>query len=137
MADRRVVVDASVVVKWFHDEEKTAEALKLQEQINEGTVSAAVPDLVLYETANALVRGVGRPSSEISAALHVLAEMSWDVVAPTTTLLDDAVALATSRPSLTVYDATYAALALRRNAELVTADEELHKLIGTPVTRLL
>ena len=137
MADRRVIVDASVVVKWFHDEPKSEEALKLQEAINNGTVSAAVPDLVLYEVANALVRGIGKSSPEISAALHVLADMSWDVVAPSTVLLDDAVALATSRPGLTVYDAVYAGLALRRNAELVTADAGLHRLIGPPVTRLL
>jgi predicted nucleic acid-binding protein len=137
MAAKRIVLDASVVVKWFHDEPGTATALRLQEAINAGELSAAIPDLLLYEVANALVRGIQRPSPEISKALRVLSEMSWELATPSPTLLEDAIALTANRPTLTVYDAVYVALALRREAELVTADEQLHQLIGPPVTRLL
>lgn len=137
MAAKRIVLDASVAVKWFHDEPGTAAALKFQEAINAGDIAATVPDLLLYEVANALVRGVQKSAPEISAALRVLGEMSWDVAPPSHTLLEDAVALTANRPTLTVYDAIYVALALRREAELVTADRHLHNLIGSPVTRLL
>lgn len=137
MVGKWVVLDASVVVKWFHDEPGTSRALKLQEAVNTGDLSATIPDLLLYEVANALVRGIRKPAPEISEAMRVLGEMPWNIASASNTLLEDAIALTTNRPSLTVYDAVYAALALRREAELVTADEHLHALIGPPVTRLL
>lgn len=137
MADRRIVLDASVVVKWFHDETQTNEALRILNEINDGRLAASVPDLLLYEVANVLVRGVGKSSTQITDALRILAEMSWEVVTPSATLLEDASSLAVHRPPLTVYDAVYVALALRRNVELVTADVQLHRLVGSPVTRLL
>jgi predicted nucleic acid-binding protein len=137
MAGRRIVLDASVVVKWFHDEENTDRALNLQESISTGELSAAVPDLLFYEVSNVLVRAIGKSAPEMTEAVRVLADMPWDVVSPSSMLLEDSIALAANRPPLTVYDAAYAALALRRDAELVTADKKLNDLIGPPITRLL
>jgi predicted nucleic acid-binding protein len=133
----RVVLDASVVLKWFHAEEGSASAIGLQDAVNEGRLASIVPDLLFYEVANALVRGVNKRVDEVTAATHLLHDMAWEVVAPSRTLIDDAVAMAAHRPGLTVYDAVYVALALQRNAELITADVKLHRLVGTPVTRLL
>jgi len=49
-----IVLDASVAVKWFSEEEYTEKALELRERIRVGKERVIVPDLLLYELANAL-----------------------------------------------------------------------------------
>jgi len=43
MRGREIVVDASVVVKWFVEEEGSEEALKLRDGYIDGEVEIAVP----------------------------------------------------------------------------------------------
>ena len=43
----RYVVDASVIVKWFIDEEYSDKALLLERNYVEGSVDIVVPELVL------------------------------------------------------------------------------------------
>ena len=49
-----IILDASVVVKWFSEEEYTEKALEIRERIMRGEERVVVPDLLLYEQANAL-----------------------------------------------------------------------------------
>jgi len=50
----RIVLDASVVVKWFVAEEGTEEALRIRKRYVEGEVEVIAPELILFETLNAL-----------------------------------------------------------------------------------
>ncbi|MDD1745106.1 MAG: type II toxin-antitoxin system VapC family toxin [Candidatus Methanoperedens sp.] len=43
------VLDASVVIKWFSEEEYTDRALKLRDDFFKGDIELVVPDLILYE----------------------------------------------------------------------------------------
>lgn len=58
--EERLILDASVVVKWFHEEAGTVEAIILQNQVNEGRIRVDVPDLIFYEVTSALVLGMTR-----------------------------------------------------------------------------
>ena len=49
-----IILDASVVVKWFSEEEYIDNALEIREKIRMGEERVVVPDLLLYELANAL-----------------------------------------------------------------------------------
>ncbi len=48
------VLDSSVIIKWFSEEEETKKALELREKYINGEIVIAVPDLLVYEIANAL-----------------------------------------------------------------------------------
>ena len=48
------MVDASVVVKWFVDEEGSDKAIRLRDRYVEGEISIAAPELIIFETLNAL-----------------------------------------------------------------------------------
>ena len=50
----RIVVDASVVVKWFVPEKDTGKALKLRDLYIRGDVELLSPTLLYYEVSNAL-----------------------------------------------------------------------------------
>ena len=45
------VLDASVLIKWFSDEEYTDIALKLRDDFFKGNIELVVPDLLLYEVS--------------------------------------------------------------------------------------
>lgn len=131
-----IVVDASVVVKWFHEEEDTKEAEKLQEQIARGEIRAIVPPLSFYEVANVLTLKAGSAVEEIIAAHHVLENLPFQVVEVIHTVLEEAIRIA-HQHHLSVYDAVYVALAILSGATLITADKRLVETIGSPTVQLL
>lgn len=120
-----VVVDASVVVKWFVPETDTDKALSLRDAHINGVVRIATVDLCLVELANALRFRKPAPTAEqISGAVRSFVALDARVVATTPDLLDIATRIALSQ-GLTIYDALYAALAVELGYELVTADDGL------------
>ncbi len=54
MRGMEVVVDASVVVKWFVKEEGSEEALRLRDRYVEGEIQIIAPELITFEVLNAL-----------------------------------------------------------------------------------
>ncbi|MEM2585199.1 MAG: type II toxin-antitoxin system VapC family toxin, partial [Thermoproteota archaeon] len=50
----RIVIDASVAVKWFVPEKDSDKALKLRELYLNGALEIVAPTLIYYEVANAL-----------------------------------------------------------------------------------
>lgn len=120
-----VVVDTSVAAKWFMPEEATgvAEALHLLEQHRDRAVSLVAPSLIRLELLNALKRRELRENMLLEAA-DIFEAYQLEVVEISALLAREAVQLAL-RCGLTVYDATFAALAASLDAELVTADRGL------------
>ena len=49
-----VVIDASVIVKWFVAEKGSDYALKLRDMYISGEIKIAAPELLLYEVLNAV-----------------------------------------------------------------------------------
>ncbi len=125
----RLVVDASVAVKWFVEEEYSADAGQLLEQGHE----LYALRLLASEVGNALWRKVRMGELERSRA-GTLASAIAEVAVRWTQdeeVCSDAVRLALTldRP---VYDCVYLALAHRLGAKLVTADVRFaNALAGT------
>ncbi len=114
-----LVVDASVAVKWFVEEEDSRSASRLLS----GEDRLHCPRLLASEVGSALRRKVLRGELELGfarARLESLVQMpvSWH---PDESLASDAVRLAFAYDR-TVYDCLYLALAYRLEARLVTAD---------------
>jgi len=131
MQQDRIVVDASVVLKWFLDEPGSAEARGLLS----GAYCLAVPDLVYAEVGNVLWKRERRHEitvDEGEQVLEALASVPWSVH-PASSLAAAAFRIAT-RVGCTMYDGLYVALAVDRDARLITADEELQgRVVGTPL----
>ena len=120
-----VLVDASVVIKWFHAEgESGVEAARaLLDRYRERQLGLYILDLTLYEVGNALLRGRGLAADRVSVVLSALGELvpRW-VVRPVEWHLALSIAEANS---LTLYDAAYAAVAQARGGLLATYDRAL------------
>lgn len=119
-----IVIDTSVVVKWFSRETGTAAALRVRDGLVGGKISSLAPDLLLIELANALRHHPIFGPEDVCAAVQSVAELGIDFVPTGTDLLRTAVDLA-FRCEITVYDACFLALAEARGISLVTADEKL------------
>jgi predicted nucleic acid-binding protein len=124
-----VVIDASVALKWFVEEQGTEQAATLLA----GQDLLVAPDLIVAEVANAgwkAVRaGTMLPEQHDHAAARL--PLAFDALIPLTSLAQRAVVIARllDHP---VYDCFYLALAEERSAKLMTADRRLlDRLVGT------
>ncbi|PYM83193.1 MAG: PIN domain nuclease [Candidatus Rokuibacteriota bacterium] len=120
----RVVVDASVAVKWFVPEELSPEA----RMFLAAEYELLAPDLLWAELGNALWKKHRRRELDPRTARRLLRDFSririeyhaserWTEMA-----LDLAI-----RHGVTVYDGLYLALATGSGCRLVTADRRLHE----------
>ncbi len=115
----RLVIDASVAVKWLVEEEGSDAAARLLA----GDDDLHAPHLMVSEVANALWRKARSGEierSQVGASMAVVSEMPVRWSADEEVGADAVrLALALDRP---VYDCVYLALAHRIGAQLVTAD---------------
>lgn len=131
------VVDASVALKWFVEEADSPLALELRDAHIAGQVPIVVPDLLVYEIANALLHHPRLLESDIERAVASLYDLQLELVMPTAELAQTVLRLA-ARYDLTFYDALYVGLAQELGMELITADRRLHHRVSSlTVVRLL
>ena len=126
-----VVPDASIIVKWFVEEEYSENANNLRIDYLDQLIDIAVPDIVYYEVLNALrYSGIyGEDElSQIGEALHAYQFLDIPLKGE---YLREAVKRALKH-GITIYDASYLAVAYIRNAILYTADERLIEKVNNP-----
>jgi len=121
-----LVIDASLTLSWYFEDERTPAADALLDQVT--NTGAVVPSLWRLETANGLQVAIRRKRIDATfrdralthlTRLPITVDPETDAYAWTTTLqLAD-------RFQLTLYDAAYLELAQRRALPLATLDSAL------------
>lgn len=127
----RCVVDASVGIKLFVDEQFSDKAYALFAGLaEEPPVELHVPDLFYIECANILLKYTRRFGRSLADSQADLADLNLLALKSTSTadLIEGALTLA-AEENLSAYDACYAVLAQRLEIPLVTADKKLAKNI--------
>jgi predicted nucleic acid-binding protein len=120
---QEIVVDSSVAVKWFSDEEDTDKALVLRDQHLKGTRQVWVHELLYYEVANALRFKRTFDETKHGEAVNSLFAFHLNNWPVDSLLLRNATEMA-YRCGASVYDTVPVALAAIRKTICVTADEE-------------
>ena len=133
-----VVLDTSVVIKWYRQGEVLASrALALRDAYLDGEIAVSVPSLLVYELANVLRYKKDLAPGQVQDAVQSLFDIGLEVVPPLSSVARRAVEIACTCET-TVYDAAFAALAESLNATFVTADERLARKLETlPGVRFL
>ena len=122
---KRLVLDASVAVKWFHEEEYTPEALMLREANDRGLCEFLSPVLIVYEFSNALKKPPNLFSEkEVTDAMNSVFSRLTEIVTPNQMDIDEVIKTA-FKYNITAYDASYVALATDRKTVMVTGDKWL------------
>lgn len=120
-----VLVDTSVLVKWFHaaGEAELAAARALRDAHVADRLDVHVLDLALYEVGNVLV-SLRWPAEQIADQLDDLVTIVGTPLVSSAEWFRDAAQLATEH-RLTFYDAAWAAAARKLGVALVSADRQL------------
>ncbi len=121
-----IVVDASVGVKWYSsvNEKDLEKALILRDKHLNRETSLIVPDLFFVEVINALKYNTAFKPIHLERIAGSLFKMELIVSTYNEEILKTSALLA-SKKNISVYDATYVALAQLNNSMLVTSDKKL------------
>lgn len=117
-----LVVDASVVVKWYVPERDHERARALRDDYLDGTHDLCAPPLLPFEVVNALRYSGHYDGERLVEASTTLPEYGIELV-PYGGI--GPVAEVSTELDVPVYDASYIALAHERAATVYTADERL------------
>lgn len=128
---RTIVLDTSVVAKWFLPEPLSTEADRILEEIRQGMTQAAAPDLLVYEFANILWQRQkkGRISRRQAAAIMSDFEHLPVELVPGDVLGSEALKIA-GTTGCTAYDGAFMALASGLKSTFITADQKFIRLMA-------
>jgi predicted nucleic acid-binding protein len=126
----RVVADASVIVKFFVNEEYTERALALRDAYISNQLELSEPSLMIYEVLNA-VRFSKRnfTREELNMILRSMHEYEFNITEINYDLSVKITEIST-KYRISIYDATYVALAEKTKSKLYTSDSKLIKAVN-------
>ncbi len=122
----KIVIDASIGVKWFSckDEDNVDLALQIRDLKLKNGIEITVPDLFFFETMNALLKKEGFTNEIIHFSLETLYRMNLNIIYPDKEIIGNTIDIA-RKSKLTFYDSLYIAVAMSRQALLITEDQEM------------
>ena len=122
----RLLVDTSVVIKWFHSagETELPAARAIRDAHIRGELTGHVLDLAIYEVGNVLARGLKWSATDVGDQLDDLLAIVGPPITMAQEWLRDAADLAEMH-ALSFYDASWAATAVALGVPLVSADQRL------------
>lgn len=121
-----IVLDASVIIKWFQPESDSEKALHFEKEHLEGKEPIAVPDLVFYEVANVLRYQKRVDTKSFEDAVDILSEMELQVFIFSPLEFKEVFSFAREY-DVSIYDVVYVILAKRMNCTFITADKKLYQ----------
>ncbi len=121
---REIVLDSSVVVKWFSTETKSDEALKLLDAYVGGSVELVVSEILFCEVGNALRYKPDYDLQKWKTALTQLFNLRMKIIHLNQDLTTRAGEMA-FEGKVTFYDAFPVVIAEHKKTICITADQEI------------
>lgn len=134
----KIVVDSSVVIKWFVTEPFSEEARRVLEGYQSGTLTLIAPDLLAAEIGNIVwkkFRLQGLAQQDAEQIIAAFRELKIELT-PSIELLEDALRIAMTHDR-TVYDSLYIALSTREKCFFITADERLVNAVNKALPKTI
>ena len=125
MERQKKVVDASVILKSFVNEDKSEIARKIIRDHFNGELVIIAPEFIILEILNSL-RFKGKNLSELREVNETLQNAQFLSIPLNTKILNIAISISLEY-DLTIYDSLYAALSQVYGCELITEDKKLQK----------
>ena len=129
----RVVVDASVILKFFVNEAHSEAAHRLRDSRISGKISLIAPSLLFYEVMNAVRYSKARRFTveEQKVIAEAMENYAFTLFGLDADLMNRTIDVA-AKHNISFYDAAYVALAINTGSKLYTADEKLIKAAKSP-----
>jgi predicted nucleic acid-binding protein len=127
---KKFVLDTSVIIKWFTSEIDSEKACKIRDAYLKGDWMLTIPELTLFEVANAFKYSTGLSKSEIKRNVKSIIDMEIELMPFELRILNQAIDLAVTK-EITVYDAYFIAQAKELSYQLITADVKCYEKVKT------
>lgn len=126
--EKRAVVDANVVAKWYLVEKFSEQAPRLRDMHVSGEIELVAPELLIFEVLNAIRYSGAFSLKELQQVATSL--LSYGIrFYPIKRNLAERVVEISVENDITVYDASYIALSEELGAVMYTADESFIKRV--------
>lgn len=122
---RNMVIDASVVAKWYITEEDSDKAIQIRDLHSAGKIVLSSPLIVIYEIGNVLTKHPSFTSDSSASAFQSLLNLGIELRSFADTKLLGKSFEISKQLKVTFYDAMYVALTKEHDATLITADRDL------------
>lgn len=126
MEKQKKILDASVIVKWFSEEEQSEKAVAIKEEYLLKKVNLAVSEITFLEVLNAL-KYKKKNEEELKRVNTNLWGLQLEILKTDEVILKNAIKISLEH-NITMYDALYVSLAQFHESPLITADTELYAL---------
>lgn len=120
-----IVVDSSVVIKWYIPEAKNEKARQYLASHVEGKNVLSAPDLLFFEINNVLATKSVITASEGLQIIKSLYDLDLKIVNFSFEEFKNALILA-KKFNISAYDSSYVILAEKLHCDFVTADQKLY-----------
>lgn len=122
-----IIIDASVVLKWFYPESKAKLALEIYDAIKQGKLTVVAPNFLLVEVMNILIRKKHVESNLVRKTLNKIATCGivFEDLIPEHMEELQKIVIA---HKISAYDGLYLLSAKIHGYQLLTTDQELLKL---------
>jgi predicted nucleic acid-binding protein len=121
---KKVVLDASVILKWFVKEDETERALKLKALHLSSVVEIVIPSLLYYEIINVLRYKQDFGKKNVENAVTALSRLQL-LTQEWTKDFGIASVERAFEYGITIYDGSYLALGRAMNCPFITADKKM------------
>ena len=129
MKIKKLVLDASVLLKAILNEEDSPKVEKIITMKDNFELFILVPDIFRYEFLQQMTRKVGLEAANF--AYHAITEFQLGVIPLENDIIDEAQKIMEQHPQVSFYDATYHALAKAYKTDFITADERYYQQTKT------
>lgn len=123
----KIILDASVIIKWFIDEEDGDKAILYLDYLQNNQITIIVPSLIFYELGNVLISkkaSVDMAGETIAMLQNLGLEIADIGLQAFRKIYQNSLEYA-----LSFYDAAYITLFQKENCEFVTADQKLFQKV--------
>jgi len=126
---KRIVLDVSVILKWFIEEEDSDRAIKIRDLYVQGKIRLSLPVLVLFELGNTLLKHPSITLEDSETAFQALLDLGMEFRSfVEAKLLKNAFKISREF-NITFYDAAYVVLSKLYGTKFITADKGLYDKI--------
>ncbi len=129
-----IVIDASIVVKWFIEEIDSDKARLLRDKFIDGKIELTVPSLLYFEVLNALKYSKLFDPSELNDAGESLENYGFKVITIKNEMRKHMIKVAVDQ-ELSIYDASYLGLSICLGIIFCTADEKIIKKLPSTLKK--
>ncbi len=129
-----IVIDASVVVKWFIEENGSDKARLLRDKFIDGKIELIVPSLLYFEVLNALKYSQLFDASELNDAGESLENYGFKVITIKKEIRKLMIKFAVDH-EISIYDASYLGLSIGLEKVFITADDKTIKKLPSTLKK--